>query len=112
MKPRRVYDTRVTRDVYFPLTPGAGWQVWRVSRVHWGRRFRFEVPTFDPLFLGSVLVCGCGSARRHEADPETGAEMLICVCTGERTAEPFAQGGLTLPMVLRPAHPERLECGV
>lgn len=126
MKPRRVYDTRVTRDVYFPLTPGAGWQVWRVSRVHWGKRFRFEVPRFEPLFLGlvlkgrvrvegewveagSVLLCGCGSERQHEADPETGAEMLICVCTGERIAEPLQERAMLLPAVLRPGHPGRLE---
>lgn len=126
MKQRRVYDTRVTRDVYFPMTRDADWQVWRVSRVHWGKRFRFDVPKFDPLFLGlvlkgrvraegawaeagSVLLCGCGSGRHHEADPETGSEMLICVCTGPRTAEPIAERGLALPAVIRPAHPERLE---
>jgi AraC-like DNA-binding protein len=126
VKPRRVYDTRVTRDVYYPLTPGAGWQVWRVSRVHWGQRFRFDVPSFDPLFLGlvlkgrvrtesewagagSVLLCGCGSGRHHEADPDTGAEMLICVCTGERIKEPFGERGMALPSVIRPGHPERLE---
>lgn len=126
MKQRRVYDTRVIRDVYFPLTQGAGWQVWRVSRVHWGRRFRFEVPNFEPLFLGlvlkgrvlagsewvgagGVLLCGCGSTRVHEADPETGAEMLICVCTGEGTVLPFAEQGVALPAVIRPGHPQRLE---
>lgn len=126
MKQRRVYDTRVARDVYFPLIREAGWQVWRVSRVHWGRRFRFEVPAFEPLFMGlvlkgrvltektwaeagSVLLCGCGSDRHHEADPETGAEMLICVCTGPEANLPFLEQEIPLPAVIRPGHPERLE---
>ena len=127
MKLNRVHDTRLLRDVYFPVSKDLpGWRVWRVSRVIWGPRFCFRVPHFEPLFLGlilkgrvrtgedwaeagSVLCCGAGSPRDHQADPQTGAEMLICVSQGQKVIQPFYHRGISLPVVLRPAHPERLE---
>ena len=100
--------------------------MWRASRVFWGPRFCFTVPQFEPLFMGlvlkgrvrdqgkwqeagTVLCCGVGSPRDHLADPQTGAEMLICVSQGKKVTEPFARKGVPLPAVIRPAHPERLE---
>lgn len=119
--------TTLHRDVYFPLTQkDHGLGVWRVSRVDWNPGFTFQRDCFQPLFFGLVLrgkvlsgrewvgpggviMAGNGSPRTHQSNPETGAELLICVCSGKGVSLLCEELSLPLPGVLYPRYPERLE---
>ncbi|MCH8475323.1 MAG: AraC family transcriptional regulator [Opitutales bacterium] len=127
MKQNPQESTTLHRDVYFPLPrKDHGLGVWRVSRVDWNPGFAFQRDSFEPLFFGlvlrgkvlsgtdwvapgGVLVAGNGSSRDHQSDPQSGADLLICVCSGNGVPPLCRELKLPLPGVLYPRYPQRLE---